>query len=102
MEIRHRYLIFIYVFLLGACTSTPEQESVGEYIDSSVITTSVKSKLFSDPLVKGFEIGVKTYKGVVQLSGFVSTLAEKQHAEKLARQVNGVRAVKNNITIKPR
>lgn len=99
----HR-LVFMLLFavFLAACTSTPERESFGEYIDNSVVTTSVKSKLFSDPLVKGFEISVETYKGVVQLSGFVSTLEEKQQAEKLARQVNGVRAVKNNIIIKPR
>ena len=102
MAIQYRILILLFLLFFFGCTSTPERESMGEYIDSGVITTSVKSKLFGDPLVKGFEISVETYKGVVQLSGFVSTLKEKQQAEKLARQVEGVKAVKNNITIKPR
>ena len=102
MKISSVILVCVIPFFILACTSTPDQESFGQYIDSSVLTTSVKSSLFKDPLVKGFDIGVITYKGVVQLSGFVSTLEEKQQAGKLARQVKGVRAVKNNITIKPR
>ena len=82
------------------CASTPTKESTGEYIDDSVVTTKVKAALFADKLVSGFAVKVVTFKGVVQLSGFVDTAAEKQQAEKVALAVNGVRSVENNITVK--
>ncbi|MEJ2507994.1 MAG: BON domain-containing protein [Gammaproteobacteria bacterium] len=84
-----------------ACTSTPTQESTGQYIDSSVITSKVKTKLFEDSVTTGFDISVKTYKGVVQLSGFVDNASQKRRAEALARSVAGVRDVKNDLVIKP-
>ena len=82
------------------CASTPTRESTGEYVDDSVITTKVKTSLFADKAVSGFAVKVETFKGVVQLSGFVDTLAEKQQAEVDARAVKGVQSVENNITVK--
>lgn len=86
--------------LLGACQSTPQRESTGEFIDSSVITTRVKSKLFEDPETSGFAIKVDTFKGVVQLSGFVDSAAQRSRAGELARAVPGVRSVENNLIVK--
>lgn len=83
------------------CTSTPTQESTGQYIDSSVVTSKVKTKLLEDSVTTGFDISVKTYKGVVQLSGFVDNAQEKHRAEELARSVAGVKGVRNDLVIKP-
>lgn len=87
--------------LFPACSSTSTRESTGEYIDSSTITTKVKAALVSDELVHATEVKVTTYKGIVQLSGFVSTQAEKDRAAIVARNISGVKSVENNITVKP-
>jgi len=84
------------------CTSTPTRESTGQYIDSSVVTSKVKTKLLEDSVTTGFDISVKTYKGVVQLSGFVDNAKEKRRAEELARSVAGVKDVRNDLAIKPK
>lgn len=88
------------IFALLNCASTKKSSSTGEYVDDSVITTKVKSMLAEDAGLKTFQISVETYKGVVQLSGFVSTQAEKDKAAEIARQVKGVVGIKNNINIK--
>ena len=75
-------------------------ESTGQYVDSSVITLKAKSKLLADPELKSLAISVKSYKGQVNLTGFVDTEAEKIKAGKLARQVEGVTAVTNNLVVK--
>ncbi len=95
-------LAVLLPLLAAACAETPQRESLGQFVDSSVITANVKAKLFDDPVTHGFKIHVETYKGVVQLSGFVSSAKEKQRAEALARSVAGVRAVKNSLVIKSR
>jgi len=82
------------------CASTPTRESTGEYIDDSTITAKVKTALVKDPVVSAFAVGVKTYKGVVQLSGFVNTAAEKTKAEEVARGVYGVKSVTNSLIVK--
>ena len=82
------------------CSSTAKHESTGEYVDDSVITSKVKSAILGDPATKVFEIGVETYKGVVQLSGFVSNQAAANRAVELARGVKGVTSVKNDMRIK--
>ncbi len=82
------------------CASTATQEGTGEYIDDSVITAKVKASLADDPLTKAYQINVETFKGVVQLSGFVATQAEVNKAVALARGVKGVTSVKNDIRIK--
>ena len=81
--------------------SSSRNESAGEYFDDATITTKVKAALVESKEVKAREVNVETYRGVVQLSGFVSTQAEAQRAAELARSVKGVQSVKNDIRIKP-
>ncbi len=77
-----------------------QQETTGQYVDSSVITLKVKSKLLADPEIKGFSISVTSHKGQVKLGGFTNTLAQKEKAGILAKQVEGVRGVTNAIMVK--
>lgn len=85
---------------VGGCASTGSQQSTGEYFDDSVITTKVKAAILEDPLTKVLDINVSTYNGEVQLSGFVGSQAEADRAVELARGVEGVKSVKNNVQIK--
>ena len=95
------YLVLIMlVATLAACASTRTHESTGEYVDDSVITTKVKALLAEDDLIKSFQIGVETYKGTVQLSGFVNSQRAVDKAGKIARSVRGVNSVKNNLIVK--
>ncbi|MBT9541129.1 BON domain-containing protein [Thiobacillus sp.] len=82
------------------CSSTPQKEGTGEYIDDSVITTKVKTAIFNESTLKSAEINVETFKGVVQLSGFVSSQADINKAVELARGVSGVTSVKNDMRVK--
>jgi hyperosmotically inducible protein len=82
------------------CAGTATEKSTGEYIDDGVITTRVKTALFRDDVTPGTDIKVETYRGVVQLSGFVNTLGEKNRADELVRTVPGVQQVVNNIVVK--
>jgi len=93
------FLILMLATVLG-CSSTSRQESTGEYFDDSVITTKVKAAIFNEPSLKSAEINVETFKGIVQLSGFVSSAADVQKAAELARSVKGVTSVKNDMRIK--
>ena len=92
-------LAVMFATLLG-CASTPKQEGTGEYIDDSVITTKVKAAIFNEPGLKSAEINVETYKGVVQLSGFVSSQADINKAAEVARGVKGVTSVKNDMRVR--
>jgi hyperosmotically inducible protein len=83
-----------------ACASTPKQESTGQYVDDSVITTKVKSLLAKDDFLKSFQIGVETFKGTVQLSGFVASQQAVDKAGEIARSVKGVTSVKNDLIVK--
>jgi osmotically-inducible protein OsmY len=96
----HCLLILILIATFVACASTSKQESTGEYVDDSVITTKVKSLLASDDFLKSFQIGVETYKGVVQLSGFVNSQQAVDKAVQIARSVKGVTSVKNDLILK--
>lgn len=87
------------VSLLG-CASTAKQEGTGEYIEDSVITTKVKAAIFNEPSLKSSEINVETFKGVVQLSGFVSSQAAVNKAVEVTRGVKGVISVKNDMHVK--
>jgi len=87
------------LFFLG-CVSTSTQESTGEYIDDSVITANVKAAIFNDPTLKSAEINVETYKGVVQLSGFVNSQADINKAAAIASGIAGVKSVKNDMRSK--
>lgn len=89
----------LLVSLLG-CAGTSTRESTGEYFDDSVITTKVKAALFHEPSLKSFEIKVETFRGKVQLSGFVSSQANIDKAVEIARGVAGVVEVKNNMQLK--
>jgi osmotically-inducible protein OsmY len=85
---------------LAGCAGTPSSESTGEFIDGSGITAKVKAAFIRDPLVKAFDVKVETFKGTVQLAGFVDTAEQKARAGELARAVPGVTDVKNNISLK--
>lgn len=82
------------------CASTPKQEGTGEYVDDSLITTKVKAEIFNEPSLKSTEINVETFKGKVQLSGFVANPADIAKAAEIARNVKGVKEVKNDIRVK--
>jgi hyperosmotically inducible protein len=88
--------------LLGpvGCAGTATRESTGEYVDDSALTAKVKGEFVRDPVVKALEVKVETFKGIVQLSGFVDTPDQKNRAEQIARSTPGVQGVKNNIAIK--
>lgn len=88
--------------VMSGCTSEPLHESAGQYIDSSVITTKVKAKLLADKEISSLPITVKTYKNVVQLSGFVNSYAEEVRAVSLAQTVPGVAHVDDALTVKHR
>ena len=88
------------VTFTAGCAGTATTESTGEYIDDSTITAKVKSAFVSDPVVSAASVSVETFKGVVQLSGFVKTAEEKAQAGRVAATVKGVTSVKNNIVIK--
>lgn len=90
----------IALAILGACSSTPTQESTGQYLDDSVITTKVKAAILDEPTLKSAEINVETFKGVVQLSGFISSQASAARAIEIARGVTGVKSVKDDMRIK--
>lgn len=93
------FLILFMVSFLG-CASTAKHEGTGEYIDDSVITTKVKAEIFKDDTLKSSEINVETFKGVVQLSGFVNSEADINRAIEVTRQVKGVTGVRNDMRVK--
>jgi osmotically-inducible protein OsmY len=95
--------IFIVALMLTAvvgCASTSTSEGTGEYVDDTVITSKVKAAIFDEPTLKSAEINVETFKGAVQLSGFVSTQGNISKAVELARNVHGVTIVKNDMRLK--
>lgn len=88
--------------LLVACTYSSNDESAGEYLDSTAVTTKVKASLVDQLGRNGFAVKVKTFRDEVQLSGFVDTLAIKQKAGRITAGVDGVRSVRNDLVIKSR
>jgi len=104
MKKRYVFIRYVLVLMLIAtfvsCASTSKQSSTGEYIDDSVITTKVKSLLAADDFLKSFDIGVETYKGTVQLSGFVSSQAAVDKAVQITRGVGGVKSVNNSLVVR--
>jgi len=92
-------LAIAFVSALG-CAGSAKQESTGEYVSDSWITTKVKAALVDDPAVKATEVNVETFKGAVQLSGFVSNSAAMKQAVVVAGGVKGVTSVKNDMRIK--
>ena len=96
----HHLMLMLLIASFVACASTSKQSGTGEYVDDSVITTKVKAELAADDFLKSFEISVETYKGVVQLSGFVDSQMAVDKAGQIARGVPGVTKVKNNLNVK--
>lgn len=88
------------IAMQSGCAATPTKESTGEFVDDATITTKVKAAFVKDEVVKALDVNVETFKGIVQLSGFVDTAEQKYRAAELARRVRGVQDVKNNITVK--
>ena len=101
-----KYISALVVALMLAsvlgCASTAKQEGTGEYIDDSYITTKVKAAILQEPKLKSTEINVETFKGIVQLSGFVSTRESINKAVEVAEGVKGVKSVKNDMRVKSR
>ena len=93
------FLAATLVSVVG-CASTSQKEGTGQYFDDSVITAKVKAAIFDDPATKVMEINVETFKGVVQLGGFVSSQAAANRAVELARGVSGVKGVTNDMRLK--
>lgn len=93
------FLAVAFVSALG-CAGSATQESTGEYFDDTLITTKVKAALVNDATVKATEVNVETFKGTVQLSGFVSSHAAMHQAVRLTSGIRGVTSVKNDMRVK--
>jgi len=93
------FLAVVFASILG-CAGSPTQESTGEYVTDSWITTKVKAALAEDPLVKAREVNVETFKGVVQLSGFVISQAAMNQAVYVTQGIKGVTSVRNDMRLK--
>jgi osmotically-inducible protein OsmY len=94
------FTLLLLITAFVACASSRKHESTGQYVDDTVITTKVKSLIAADDFLKSFDISVETYKGIVQLSGFVDSQKAVSKAGQIARSVKGVRDVKNNLIVK--
>ena len=93
-------VILMMIATLAACAATRTHESTGGYVDDSVITTKVKSLLAEDDFLKSFQISVESFKGTVQLSGFVNSQKAIDKAVEIVRSVKGVKFLKNNLIVK--
>ena len=93
---------FLVAWIAGGlgCAGSSQHESTGEYMDDSIITTKVKAAIFNDPVAKVFQVKVETFKGVVQLSGFVDSPEVAARAVEVARSVGGVKEVINKMSVK--
>ena len=96
----HFLVILMLIATLAACAATRTQSSAGEFVDDSVITTKIKSLLAEDDFLKSFEISVESFKGTVQLSGFVNSQKAVDKASEIARSVQGVKSLKNDLIVK--
>jgi osmotically-inducible protein OsmY len=93
-------IVALTLLAASGCASTHKHEGTGEYVDDSVITTKVKAMLFDEPNLRSGQINVETFKGVVQLSGFVGSQADINKAVEITRGVKGVESVKNDMRLK--
>lgn len=103
MTMLKRLSAFLVAALMVAalgCASQSEPQSPGAYMDDSWITTKVKTAILNEPSLKVLQINVETYKGVVQLSGFVDSPASQAKAVEVARSVQGVTSVKNDLRLR--
>ena len=98
-----KFRILVLTIVLASawgCGSTATRQGTGEYVDDSVMTAKVKAAIFNDPALKVNEINVETFKGTVQLSGFVRSQEDTEKAVQVARGVTGVTSVKNDMRVK--
>jgi hyperosmotically inducible protein len=93
-------LMIVVSLAAVACASTRTSKSAGEQLDDSVTTANVKAALIADPVTKAHQIDVETYKGTVQLNGFVTSAQSKERAAEIARNSKGVTQVRNNLTVR--
>jgi osmotically-inducible protein OsmY len=93
-------ILLVVMTAFFGCAPTRKQASVGEYVDDTVITTKVKAAIFDEPTLKMMQINVETFKGEVQLSGFVNSTQSVNKAGEVARSVGGVKGVKNDLIVK--
>ncbi|MBX9611824.1 MAG: BON domain-containing protein [Burkholderiales bacterium] len=104
MKIQQRFAILALAVAalatVGGCAATRTQESTGQYVEDTAITTKVKAAIFGEPTLKSAEINVETFKGAVQLSGFVNSESDIQKAVSVTQGVGGVTSVKNNMRLK--
>src|SRR5512146_1119030 len=103
MRRANRFVTFLFAIVLASvlgCAGTSTKEGTGEYVDDTVITTKVKAAIFNEPSLKSAEINVETFKGTVQLTGFVSSRADINRAVEVARGVKGVTSVRNDMRLK--
>jgi hyperosmotically inducible protein len=92
-------LLMIVALVMSACSATRTQQAPGEVIDDSLLTAKVKAALIDDPVTKARDINVETYRGVVQLAGFVDNAEQKAKATEIARSVTGVQEVRNDLRV---
>ena len=103
MTLSNRFVALLSAIVLASllgCAATPTREGTGEYFDDTVITTKVKAAIFNEPSLKSAQINVETFRGTVQLSGFVSSRADINKATEVARGVPGVTSVKNDMRLR--
>lgn len=103
MQVLKRFSVLLLALGMATvvgCASTADREGTGEYVDDTVITTKVKAAVFNEPTLKSAEINVETFKGVVQLTGFVSSRADISKAVELTRGIKGVTSVRNDMRLK--
>jgi len=104
MKHRHTAAVLLAALMAGTvvvgCSSTPTQQSAGSAVDDGVVTAKVKAALVADPVTKAHQINVETFKGTVHLSGFVETAEARTRALQLARDVEGVRKVKDAMEVR--
>jgi len=96
----HCLVLLMLIATFAACASTRTQESTGEFVDDSVITTKVKALLAADDFLKSFQISVETFQGTVQLSGFVNSQQAVDKVVEIVRSVKGVTSIKNDLIVK--
>lgn len=94
------FVFALFLSTLLGCAGTATKEGTGEYVDDTVITTKVKAVIFNEPSLKSSEINVETFKGVVQLSGFINSREDINKAIELTRGVSGVTSVRNDMRLK--
>jgi len=94
------FLLSLTLLMAAGCASSPKEEGTGEYVDDAVITNKINAQLLQEPDMKSAEINVETFKGVVQLSGFVNSRANINKAVEIARATHGVKSVKNDMRLR--